>query len=77
VRTITADMLISDVLGVCPHAARVLERHGLGCAGCLAASMESLSSVAHIHGVPVDDILDELNGVLEDAATDLGKGTDL
>lgn len=60
---IDAEMLISDVLQSCPGAAAVFERYGLGCAGCLAASMESLHAVAAVHDVDVLALLDDLNSL--------------
>jgi hybrid cluster-associated redox disulfide protein len=54
-------MLISDVIALCPDAVTVLERHGLGCAACLAAGMESLSSVATVHDVSLETLIKELN----------------
>jgi len=53
-------MLISDVLASCPGAADVFARHGLGCASCIAASMESLSAVATAHDVPLDLLMNDL-----------------
>lgn len=63
---ITADMLISDVLTARPGAVEVFERHGLGCAACLAAGMESLSAVATVHEVSVDALLTDLNDLAPD-----------
>lgn len=59
-REITADMLISEVLSVSPNAAAVFARHGLGCAGCVASSMESLAAVASVHDVSLDRLLEDL-----------------
>jgi hybrid cluster-associated redox disulfide protein len=64
---VTADMLISDVLATCPGAAAVFERHGLGCAACLAADMESLSAVASVHDVSVSALIADLDRLAEDA----------
>jgi len=58
---ITPDMLISDVLVTHPHAAEVFSRFGLGCPGCFAANMESISAVAAMHDVSVGRLLEELN----------------
>jgi hybrid cluster-associated redox disulfide protein len=63
VAEVTADMLISDVLVAHPGAADVFERHGLGCASCMASSMESVSAVASMHEVSVDALLADLNAV--------------
>jgi hybrid cluster-associated redox disulfide protein len=65
----TGDMPIKDVLTSLPGAARVFEAHGLGCAGCLAAELETLDSVAVMHDIAVDDLLRDLNRL---AAADTG-----
>ena len=57
----TEDMLIRDVLVSRPDAAGVFERHGLACASCLAAGMESVAAVASMHEVSVAALLAELN----------------
>jgi hybrid cluster-associated redox disulfide protein len=66
-------MLISDVLASCPGAAGVFERHGLGCAACLAASMESLSAVATVHDVAIDALIADLNRLADDASCPPGE----
>jgi hybrid cluster-associated redox disulfide protein len=58
-----ADMLIKDVISSHPGAAAVFERHGLGCASCLAAGMESVSAVANVHDVPVEALVAELRAL--------------
>lgn len=65
-QTYTSDMLIRDVLTSHEGAAAVFERHSLGCATCLAAEMETLSSVATMHDIPVDALLDDLNALVRD-----------
>jgi hybrid cluster-associated redox disulfide protein len=54
------DMLISDVLVSHPEAVAVFNRFGLGCPSCLAAGMETLQSVATMHDVPVESLLEAL-----------------
>jgi hybrid cluster-associated redox disulfide protein len=63
---ITEDMLICDVLSACPGAADVFARHGLACATCMAADMESLSAVATAHDVSVQLLLDDLNRLADE-----------
>lgn len=60
---ITSQMLIRDVLVSHPQAADVFDRHGLACASCLAAGMETVSAVASMHEVSVDALLIELNAL--------------
>lgn len=44
-------------------AAAVFERHSLGCPSCLAAELETLASVATMHDISVDVLLDDLNAL--------------
>lgn len=60
---ITKDTLIRDVLTAHDGAAAVFERYGLGCAVCMGADMETLSSVASMHDISLDDLLRDLNAL--------------
>jgi len=64
----TSDTLIRDVLISHPEAADVFERHGLACASCLAAGMESVSAVASMHEVSPSALLAELNELTDSPA---------
>jgi len=59
----TQDTLIRDVLTSHAEAASVFEHHGLACAVCMGADMESLSSVATMHDIPLDTLLADLNAL--------------
>ena len=59
----SADTLIEEVIAARPDAASVFEKHGLGCASCLAAGMESISSAAQVHDISVGTLLTELNAL--------------
>jgi hybrid cluster-associated redox disulfide protein len=63
--TYTRDTLIREVLTAHSDAATVFERHGLACAACLGADMESLSSVATMHDIPLADLLSDLNALTD------------
>jgi hybrid cluster-associated redox disulfide protein len=56
--------LIRDVLTRHPEATAVFDRLGLGCPSCLAADMDTLASVASMHDIALDDLLDNLNALL-------------
>lgn len=58
-----ADMLVRDVIASHPDAAAVFEKHGLGCASCLAAGMESVATVASVHDLPLHVLLDDLDAL--------------
>jgi hybrid cluster-associated redox disulfide protein len=60
-KKITKDTPISEVITVCPDAAEILERHGMGCCGCMGASAETIEDGALMHNIDVQPILDELN----------------
>jgi len=68
----SADTLIEDVISAHPDAADVFERHGLGCASCLAAGMESIAAAARVHDISLPDLLADLNAL--DADHDLRGG---
>jgi hybrid cluster-associated redox disulfide protein len=57
----TRDTLIRDVLTSHAEAVSVFERHGLACAACLGADMETLASVATMHDIPLAELLADLN----------------
>ncbi len=67
--TYRADMPISEVLASHPGAPAVFERHGLACAGCLGASIETLEAVAQMHEVSTEVLISELDA-LEHETTD-------
>jgi hybrid cluster-associated redox disulfide protein len=56
-------MLIRDVLTSHGGAVAVFERHGLACGQCLGAEMESLASVATMHDISVDVLIEDLNSL--------------
>jgi hybrid cluster-associated redox disulfide protein len=59
----TQDTLIREVLTAHAEAATVFERHGLACAACLGADMETLASVATMHEIPLKELLSDLNAL--------------
>jgi hybrid cluster-associated redox disulfide protein len=62
----TKDMLIRDALLAHPGAIGVFQAHDLPCAACMAADMESLESVATLHGCSVGRLLKDLNALPEE-----------
>lgn len=60
---ITKDTRISDIINICHSAPDVFLRHGMGCFACMASSAETLEEGAEMHGVDVQVIIDDLNGV--------------
>jgi hybrid cluster-associated redox disulfide protein len=64
VRGYTRDMLIKDVLTSHAGVGAVFEQHGLGCAACLGAEMETLASVALMHDISADVLIADLDALL-------------
>jgi len=62
----TRETVIRDVLTSQEGSAAVFERYGLGCAVCLGADMETLASVATMHDILVDDLINDLNALHTD-----------
>jgi hybrid cluster-associated redox disulfide protein len=62
----TRETLIRDVLNSAEGSAAVFERYGLACPMCLAADMETLSSVASMHDIPVHGLIADLNALRTD-----------
>lgn len=58
---ISAEMTIAEVLKLKPTAAAVLMSKGMHCLGCVIAQGETIAQAAEVHGLPVDELLQELN----------------
>lgn len=67
----TRDTLIREVLTAHAEAASIFERHGLACAACLGADMETISSVATMHEISLTELLSDLNA-LTDTDSEVG-----
>ena len=63
--TITKDTLISDILKIAPNSAPLFHSIGMHCLGCAMASGETLEEACAVHGVDVDEFLEELNVYVE------------
>ena len=62
---ITKDMTFFEVMRMHPDAVKVLQKHNLGCVGCMGAQNESLEQGARAHGLSVDELLKDLNAVVQ------------
>jgi hybrid cluster-associated redox disulfide protein len=58
---ITKDMIITDVLHMDSNTAPIFMKHGLNCLGCPASEMESIAEAGKVHGVDVENLINELN----------------
>ncbi len=58
---ITKDMIIGDILAVHPGNAAILMAAGMGCVGCPSAQGETLEEAAMVHGMDVEQLVENLN----------------
>ncbi len=58
---ITARMTIAEALKLKPAAAAVLMGKGMHCLGCVIAQGETIEQAAEVHGLPLEELLQDLN----------------
>ena len=63
-KNVDKDMLIGDLLEAHQGVAAVLFRAGMHCVGCPSSAGETLEEAGMIHGLDVDEIVDEINGLI-------------
>jgi len=61
---ITKDMTFFEVMRTFPESVKVLQKHNLGCVGCMGAQNESLERGANAHGLDVNELLKDLNAAV-------------
>lgn len=64
-RTVNKDMLIGQLIRMDPVVMEVLFREGMHCIGCPSSQMESLEQACMVHGLDVNDVVEDINMVLE------------
>ena len=62
---VTKDMLIGDILDADRETAQFLFEMGMHCLGCPSARGESLEMACAVHGVDVDEMVEEINTFLD------------
>ena len=60
-RLIGKDTPVIEVLENYPAAAKVFAEHGMDCAHCMGADVETVGETAVMHGVDLAPLLDALN----------------
>ncbi len=61
------EMSVGEALALHPEAALVLASYHLGgCSHCSINELETLEQVCMGYGVPIDQLLDSLNNLLDD-----------
>ena len=62
-KQINKDTTIAEALKQKPQIAEILMSKGMHCLGCVIAHGETLLQAAEVHGLNVDELLDEINKV--------------
>lgn len=60
------DMSIIEAVNLDLRAREVFARYGMGCLGCLAATVESIEEGALAHGIDPDKLINELNKLTQE-----------
>ncbi|MBR0411844.1 MAG: DUF1858 domain-containing protein [Eubacterium sp.] len=63
-RRLTKDTTIGDLLLMDPEIGAVLSSIGMHCIGCPSARGETLEQAAEVHGLDVDDLIEDLKGFM-------------
>lgn len=58
---INKDMKIGELLEIAPEKVDILLNAGMHCIGCPASQGETLEEACEVHGIDVDEIVEELN----------------
>ncbi len=58
---INKDITIGELLEKAPEKAEILLNAGMHCLGCPASQAETLEEACEVHGIDVQEILEELN----------------
>lgn len=62
---ITKDLSIMEVLQAYPQVRSVFIRHGMGCLECMGAMAETIASGARMHGLNLEELLQDLNAAIK------------
>ena len=62
---VTKDMLVGEIVQKGEQYAEVLLSAGMHCLGCPASAGESLEEACDVHGINVDEVIEQLNALEE------------
>lgn len=62
---ITKDTTIGDAIQAAPGLVPILMSAGMHCIGCPSSIGESIEEAAMVHGLDVDDLMENINDYLE------------
>ena len=55
------EMLISEVIKVDRGLVPILMKRGMNCVGCPSAQYESIEQAAQVHGMDIEELVEEMN----------------
>lgn len=58
---ITPEMTIAEALKLKPMVGAILMAKGMHCLGCVIAQGETIAQAAEVHGIPLEELLADLN----------------
>ncbi len=58
---VNKDTTIGEILVEAPEKADILLSIGMHCLGCPASQMETLEEACAVHGIDVDEVVNEIN----------------
>jgi hybrid cluster-associated redox disulfide protein len=59
--SITKEMTIGEVVKKYPQTVPVFHRYGMSCLGCPATQFENVEQGAIMHGIDIQQLIEELN----------------
>ena len=65
-KTITSDMIISEVLKIDEGFIPIFFESGMHCLGCPSAAGESIEAACLVHGIDSDALVEKLNKYLDE-----------
>lgn len=62
---VTKDMIIADIIAIDQGIIPILMEAGMHCVGCPSSQGESLEEASFVHGMSVDELVNNINQYLE------------
>ncbi len=63
-KEVTKDMIIADIISLDRGIIPILMNAGMHCVGCPSSQGETLEEAGFVHGMNVDDLVEEINTYL-------------
>jgi hybrid cluster-associated redox disulfide protein len=63
---ITKDTIIADILDIAPGSVPLFQSIGMHCLGCAMSSGETLGEACEVHGVDLDEFMEQLKEYIEE-----------